>query len=215
MTNDTYETLTSYIQQHNRIPIDDKQYDNLINQLRKEYLNGKPEALEKGNQLTQICGGDFWKKKIDCKNYNTIMSIREFYNKKAEFPAQIRPVNRTRTSDEDIEYKMACWLNGKKHKYKKEPDGKNKEIFRLLDTKLPNWNKKYNPEENAIKNANLVKIFYQTHNRMPKQSNLVDKEEYRLATWCNSQKLSLKGKNTLYNYPSVIDILNQIPDFVY
>ena len=116
MTNDTYETLTSYIQQHNRIPIDDKQYDNLINQLRKEYLNGKPEALEKGNQLTQICGGDFWKKKIDCKNYNTIMSIREFYNKKAEFPAQIRPVNRTRTSDEDIEYKMACWLNRKKQK---------------------------------------------------------------------------------------------------
>ena len=53
MTNDTYETLTSYIQQHNRIPIDDKQYDNLINQLRKEYLNGKPN-VEKGNQLTQI-----------------------------------------------------------------------------------------------------------------------------------------------------------------
>ena len=212
MTNNTFEIMTSYIKQHNRIPIDDIQYANILNDLRKECSKGKSESLEKGNLLTLICGGEFWKKNVDCKNYNTIMSIVDFYEKANEYPSQIRPVNRNRTPEEEIEYKLACWLNGKKQKYKKDPEGKNKEIFRLLDAKLPDWNKKYNPEENAVKNANLVRMFYQTHNRMPKQSNRVDKEEYRLATWCNSQKLSLKGKNTLYNYPSVVNILNQIPD---
>ena len=215
MTANTFEKMITFIQQSNRIPIDNEIYMVVINKIRKEYPKEIPEALEKGNRLTQICCGEFWRKNIDCKNYNTIMSIKEFYDIKQEYPAQIRPVNRERTPEEDIEYKLACWLNGKKQKHKKDPDGKNKEVFRLLDTTLPDWNKKYNPEENAIKNANLVKAFYQTHKRMPKQSNMVNKEEYRLATWCNSQKLSLKGKNTLYNYPSVIDILNQIPDFVY
>ena len=58
--------MTSYIKQHNRIPMDDKQYTNLLNNLRKEYSKGTSESLEKGNILTQMCGGEFWKKNVDC-----------------------------------------------------------------------------------------------------------------------------------------------------
>ena len=174
----------------------------------------KYRKSKKNNRETIILDSHipFWRKITDSKNYNMALSLYHFNIYKNRLPCQVRPVNRKRTLDEEKEYKMACWLNGKKQKYKKNSE--NNPIYILLDSLIPHWNKTYKPEENAICNAKLVYNFWEKNKRMPKQSHSVDKEEYRLATWVNSQKLALKGKNILHKYNSVIDILKSIPDFI-
>ena len=135
MTANTFEKMITYIQQSNRIPIDNELYMAVINKIKKEYPKN-PRSFGKGNRLTQICCGEFWRKNIDCKNYNTIMSIKEFYNIKQEYPAQIRPVNRERTPEEDIEYKWLVGLMVKNKNIKKSQMVKTK---RCLDYRIPHF----------------------------------------------------------------------------
>ena len=153
----------------------------------------------------------YWRKKTTVKAYNNCKKLIHFYNVNKRFPAQIRPVNRNRTKEEDDEYKLACWLNGLK-----QNNIKNKFVAELLDKECPQWKERNNPENNAINQANKIYIFWKKNNRLPKQINKINKTdeeetEYRLATWLNSQKQSLKGNNKLYIYPNVVDILHKIP----
>ena len=153
----------------------------------------------------------YWRKKTTVKAYNNCIKLINFYNVNNRFPAQIRPVNRNRTREEDDEYKLACWLNGLK-----QNNIRNKFVQELLDKECPQWKERNNPENNAIKQANKIYIFWKDNNRLPKQINKTNKTEeeeteYRLATWLNSQKQSIKGNNKLYIYPNVVNILHQIP----
>ena len=153
----------------------------------------------------------YWRKKTTVKAYNNSINLIKFYNENNRFPAQIRPVNRERTSEEDNEYKLACWLNGLK-----QNNIKNRFVKELLDRECPEWKERNNPETNAIKQANKLYMFWKENNRLPKQINKINKieqeeTEYRLATWLNSQKQSIKGNNKLYIYPDVLDILHKIP----
>ena len=82
----------------------------------------------------------------------------------------------------------------------------------MLNDEIPNWNDKLDHEKNAINQAKKIVDFWNQYNRLPKQSSKSNKTEYKLSTWLNSQKLSIKGKNSIYIYPDVIDILDTIPN---
>ena len=194
---------------NNKIPQITKQdsYENTLakslDYYRKLNIN---ESIELDNSIPH------WRKKTHSKAYNNAISTINFYKKYNRFPTQIRPVNRERTENENEEYRLACWLNGLKHN-----NIKNKFVIIILNNNCPNWNKRNDPEQNAINQANNVLKFWNKYKRLPKQINKNDKNndeeyEYRLATWINSQKQSVKGNNTLYIYPKVIDILNEIPN---
>lgn len=152
----------------------------------------------------------YWRKKTTVKAYNNSIKLINFYNKNNRFPIQIRPVNRSRTIEENEEYKLACWLNGLK-----QNTIKNKFVTEMLNKECPAWNERNNPENNAIKQAEKVYLFFQNNDRLPKQINKKNRNddeenEYRLATWLNSQKQSLKGNNKLYIYPDVLNVLKKI-----
>lgn len=190
------------------IPIKNEQnlYEMKLANLLEFYRKcNNPETIELDNNIP------YWRKKTTVKAYNNTINLIEFYNSNNRFPSQIRPVNRKRTNKEENEYKLACWLNGLK-----QNSINNRFVTEILNKQCPNWNERNNPEENAINQANKVYRFWNNYNRLPRQINKINKNEneeyeYRLATWINSQKQSIKGNNKLYIYPEVITILNSIP----
>ena len=138
-------TTTGTIPQMNEYDQIENKLANLLERYRK-LKNDDTELLDE-----KII---YWKKKTMVKAYNNSIKLINFYNENIRFPAQIRPVNRKRTREEDDEYKLACWLNGLK-----QNTIKNKFVKELLDKQCPEWNERNNPENNAIKQANKVYTF--------------------------------------------------------
>lgn len=158
-----------------------------------------------------------WSSIKNSKSYNNVVQIIGFYESNNCLPSQIRPVNRKRTIEEDLEYRLACWLNSIKQSLKKSKPVE-KFILEMLDKSIKGWRNPNNHEFNAIERANNVLNFWIKNNRIPQQikktNNDQDILEYKLATWINSQKQAIKGNNTLNVYPSVLNILEKIPNIL-
>ena len=187
----------------------DEEYENelymIIEKLRKKNTT---ESILLDKELP--C----WRKKQQVKTYNKTVDMITFVQIHNRLPCQIRHRNRNRNDNEDYEYTLACWFNSLKQSYFKnnEIDIHIKELLDQNNIQLI----KNNPEKNAINQANKVLQFWNENNKLPQQKSKANRLpenniEYKLATWINSQKLAIKGKNNLHIYPEVIDILTKIP----
>ena len=158
-----------------------------------------------------------WNSIKNSKSYNNVIQIISFYESNNCLPSQIRPVNRKRTIEEDLEYRLACWLNSIKQSLKKSKLVE-QFILEMLDKSINGWRNPNNHELNAINRANNVLIFWNQYNKIPQQikktNNDQDIHEYKLATWINSQKQAIKVNNTLNIYPTVLNILEKVPNIL-
>lgn len=203
----TVNDIKIYYNTTKKIPViseDNDKYTNILGGV----LNSYRKNVNNSKEIDLILP-EYWKKISKCKLHNNVISMIDFYKKHDRMPIQIRHVNKSRTPEEKQEYKLACWLNSQKQK---NDSSNNNRILEMLNDEIPNWNDKLDHEQNAINQAHKIVDFWNKYNRLPKQSSKSNETEYKLSTWLNSQKLSIKGKNSIYIYPDVIDILDTIPN---